>query len=169
MGEVVRSANRVDDKILAMAGTHSPEEISLALGGVVSPAKIAAHTQSLLRSKNWLTATQEDRLITIRLNNMLLDLEERYRNLDLDSVKVRLSILKEIGARLDKRAAATTEDLNKLYGNQGRIMAQAFDLALSYMKGALRDAVDPEKWEELKQEGLRNAQLQLTRLTAEED
>lgn len=169
MGEVARSSNKFDDKVLAMAGTHSPEEISEALGGTVSPAKIAAHTQSLLRSKNWLTATQEDRLITIRLNNMLLDLEDRFRTIDLDSVKVRLAILKEIGARLDKRAAATTEDLNKLYGNQGRIMAQAFDLALSYMKGALREAVDPEKWEELKQEGLRNAQLQLTRHQAEEE
>lgn len=169
MGEVVRSANRVDDKILAMAGTHSPEEISLALGGVVSPAKIAAHTQSLLRSKNWLTAAQEDRLITIRLNNMLLDLEERYRTIDLDSAKVRLSILKEIGARLDKRAAATTEDLNKLYGNQGRIMAQAFDLAMSYIKGALSESIDPERWEEVKGEGLRHAQLELTRHQAEDE
>lgn len=167
MGEVVRAANKVDSKILAMAATHSPEEISIALGGTIKPDKIAAHTQTLLRSKNWLTAAQEDRLLTIRMNNMLIELEARY--LDIDNAKIRLSILKELGNRLDKRAAATQEDLDKLYGNQGRIMAKAFDLALSYMKGALREAVDPEKWEELKQEGLRNAQLQLSRHQAEDD
>jgi hypothetical protein len=170
MGElekVARPANRANDAILSLAASHSPEEISVALGNTVSPATIAAHTQTLLKSKNWLTAIQEDRLITIRLNNLLADLERRAW--DIDNVKVRLSILKEIGNRLDKRTAATDEDLNKLYGNQGRIMGQAFDLALSYMKGALREAVDPEQWEMLKSEGLRNAQLELSRYQAEDE
>lgn len=170
MGEVekvARPANKADDAILSLAASHSPEEISIALGGTIKPETIAAHTQTLLKSKNWLTAIQEDRLITIRLNNLLADLERR--GWDIDNVKVRLSILKEIGNRLDKRTQATDEDLNKLYGNQGRIMAQAFDLALSYMKGALREAVDPEQWETLKQEGLRNAQLELSRYQAEDE
>src|SRR3954471_10594880 len=166
-GRAARPAHRVDDTILSLAASHSPEEISEALAGRVPPATIAAHTQTLLKSKNWLTATQEDRLVTIRLNNMLADLERR--GWDLDSVKVRLSILKEIGNRLDKRTAATDEDLNKLYGNQGRIMAQAFDLALSFMKGALREAVDPERWEEAKAEGLRHAQLELSRYQSEDE
>jgi len=44
---------------------------------------------------------------------------------------LQLKFLKEIAARLDKRAQATQTDLTALYGNQAIIMGQAIELALT--------------------------------------
>ncbi|MDF2506234.1 MAG: hypothetical protein K0Q52_93, partial [Microbacterium sp.] len=38
--------------------------------------------------------------------------------------------------------------------NVGAVLGRVVDMSLSYMKGALRDQVDPEKWDELTQEAL---------------
>ena len=157
----VRKPNPIDDKILRLAGSRSPEEISRALGGTVSPEKVASHLQTLLRQKDWLTATQQDALITYRMQSVLSELEDRF--LDIDHAKVILQYLKALGDRLDKRAAATDHDLTTLYSNQGQIMARAYDIALSYMKGALRDDVDPEKWDTLAQDALTHAQAELAK------
>jgi hypothetical protein len=156
-----RPANKIDDKILQLADNHSPEEISRALGGVISPAKVAAHTQTLLKSKNWLTAAQEDALISYKMKRILLTLEGRF--MDNDNFSARLKLLKEIGGRLDKRETAKDADLNKLYNNQGRIMGQVVDLALTFMKGALRKEIDADQWDALVQEALRNAQAEIAK------
>jgi len=156
-----RPVSQIDDKILQMAGSYSPEEVSAALGGIASPGRIAARTQVLLSSRDWLTATQEDQHVTFKLKRMLSDFEERY--MDLDNATMRLKLLKEIGARLEKRSAATEIDLGKLYGNQGRIMGQAVDNALTYMKGALREKVDPDLWDELVQEAMLSAQSEIAK------
>lgn len=156
-----RSVSPIDDKILQLAATHSPEEISLQLGSVASPGRIAARVQTLLRSRDWLTDTQDDLLVTYRLQRMLMEFENQ--RLDIDNAKMRLSLLKEIGSRLEKRKAATDVDLGRLYGNQGRIMGQAVDNALTYMKGALREKVDPKLWDELVQEALLSAQAEIAK------
>ena len=158
---VARPANKIDDKILQLADSHSPSEISRALNGVISPARVASHTQTLLKSKAWLTAVQEDMLISYKMKQVLIGLEGQY--LDLDHALARVKILKEIGVRLDKRQAATEADLSVLYANQGRIMGQVVDNALTYMKGALREKVDPELWEELVKEAMYSAQAEIAK------
>lgn len=124
---VTRKPNPIDEKILQLAGNHSPEEISAALGGTVSPAKVASHLQVLLKQKDWLTVQQQEQLLMHRLQRILAQLEDQY--LTLDSAKVILQYLKAIGDRWDKRAAATQINLESLYGNQARLMAQAIQLA----------------------------------------
>lgn len=156
--------NPLDVKILALADSHSPEEISERLGGIVRPKTVASRVAHLLKTKNWLTAAQQDQLYTLRMSAILEELEQRY--MDKDMAKLRLNVLKELSARLDKRAAATQVDLNALYGNQGRIMLQAFDVALSYMKGALRDEVDADRWDELRVEAIAHAKSELDKYEA---
>lgn len=158
MSEIeVLPARPLDVKLLQLADSFSPEEIGERLR--LSPSAVAARITELLKMRDWLTAAQEDALITLRMKRILAQLEERY--LDLDNAMMQLRLLKEIGNRLDKRQAATSVDLNTLYDNQGRIMARAFDIALSYMRGALRDEIDPERWDELTDEALQHAEAEL--------
>lgn len=166
MGELkLVAANRVDQMILSHADSSSPEEISKMLGGMISPAKVAAHTQALLKSKDWLTQTQEEQLVLWELRRTLLQLKDRF--MDADMAKVRLAYLKEISARLDKRSGALEVDLNTLYANQGRIMGQAYDIALTFIKGAFREEIDAAKWDEVKGEALRHAQAELAKYEVE--
>lgn len=156
--------SEIDEKILRYAATYSPEEISVKLGGIASPGRIAARVQALLHSRDWLTSTQQDQLITFKLQRILLDFEDRV--LDVDNAKIRISLLKDIGVRLEKRQAATEVDLGRLYANQGAIMGRVFDNALTYMEGALRDKVDPELWAKLKEEALYSAQAEVAKYEA---
>jgi len=149
----------IAQKLLSMADRMSFEEMSNELGGVIKPGAIAAKLSELLKAPDWMSAAQEDRLLTIRLSQILATLEERFQ--DVENMTLQLKLLKELGNRLDKRQAATQLDLNTLYDNQGRIMGRAFDIALTYMRGALRDEIDGERWDELAKEGLEHAQVEL--------
>lgn len=165
-GEIqTRPANMIDEKILQYAGSHSPEEISALLGGVVSPAKVAAHTQTLLKSRDWLTQAQEEQLLYLRLQKALTTLENRY--MDNDNARILLSYFKEVRAALSSRSGANEVNLNALYANQGRLMGRVVDMALSYMKGALREQVDPDLWDRLKEEALLSAQTEIGKYEVE--
>lgn len=157
----------VDETIIRYADSHSPEEISKILGGGISPARIASHTAALLKSKNWLSRAQEEQLILLKMRLTLNELEDQY--LDKDNARLRLQYLKEIAERLDKRSEATEEQLNKLYGNQGRIMARAYDIALGYIAGAFREEIDPKVWADVTRDALLHAQTELAKHQAVEE
>jgi hypothetical protein len=57
--------------------------------------------------------------------------------------------LKDVLDRLEKRQARITADLNTYNASVGQQLGHVVDLALTYMKGALRESVDAEKWDEL--------------------
>jgi hypothetical protein len=158
----------VDDTILRYADSMSPGEISQMLGGVISPATVAARTQTLLQAKDWLTETQEDQLVTLRMKQLVNDLLDSKYAQDYKYMDIRLKALTALGDRLDKRRSATAIDLNTLYGNQGALLGRVVDMALSYMKGALREAVDGEKWDELVREAVVQAQMEIRKHEAVE-
>lgn len=151
MGEV-REANWVDDTILRFADSMSPVEISQKLGGIVSPEAVASYTQRLLEQRDWLTENQEARIIELKLKRILSQLEEQFTS--LDNAKVQTMLLREIGNRLDKRIATRNDDLNTYNQNVGRALAEAVDVYFAYIKGALRDEIDPARWEELSAEAM---------------
>lgn len=165
MAEVALS--QLDDRILSMADSHSAVEISKKLGGVISPTRVASRTKELLETRDWLTEAQQDSLVIMKMRKVLLHLEGQL--LDLDNAKVQLQFLKAIGDRLDKRRAATEVDLNTYHVNVGREMARVYDIALSYMKGALRGDVDPELWDETAREALEHARAELAKSAVDED
>lgn len=162
--EVVLS--KIDQTILRYCDSESAEEISRRLGGVVTPERVAALKEQLLGSKNWVTAAQQDELVLYRLRNILAQLEERY--LDLDSAMVQLRLLKEIGNRLDKRREATQIDLETYDANVAREMTRAYDIALGYMKGALRGEIDPDIWDEVARDALAHAGREVAKKVIEE-
>lgn len=151
----------VDDTILRYADSMSPEEISRLLGGVISPATVAARTQTLLTAKDWLSEAQEDQLVTLRMKQLVNDLLDSKYAQDYKYMDIRLKALTALGDRLDKRRQATTVDLNTLYGNQGAIMARAYDIALSYMRGVFKELIDADLWDETAREALVVAQSEI--------
>lgn len=147
-----RKPSNIDDTILKYADSMSPDEISMSLGGVISPAAVAARTQSLLKAKDWLTEAQEDQLVTLRMKELVYGITSNdYKYLD-----VKLRALIALGDRLDKRKKATEVDLNTLYGNQAVIMGQAIELALQKALKVLREA-HPELQEAEVREALKLA------------
>lgn len=139
--------SKLDEKLLLLAGTHSPEEISREIGGVLSPARVAVQIEKLLKSRDWLSLAQQDALITYKLGRILNNLEAQYQ--DLDAMKAQVQVLRALSDRLDKRNSATQSDLNSYNANVGRQLGHVVDLTLTYMKGALRESVDAEAWDAL--------------------
>jgi len=159
-----RKPSNIDDTILKYADSMSPDEISMSLGGVISPAAVAARTQSLLKAKDWLTEAQEDQLVTLRMKELVYGITSNdYKYLD-----VKLRALIALGDRLDKRKKATEVDLNMLYGNQGALLGRVVDMALSYMRGALREEVDGARWDDLVAEAVTVAQAEIAKHEAVE-
>lgn len=163
----LRPANLIDGRLLQLADSYSPDEISQMLGGTISPAAVAARVQTLLKSQNWLTATQEDQLITLKMKRILIELEEMA--LSVEGASVQLRILQTLGERLEKRRNGNGSDLNVLYGNQGRLMGQVVDDALSYVKGSFRKEIDAAEWDTVIAEALLHAQAKLAKHQAIEE
>lgn len=161
--------SRIDTTILRYCDSESAEEISRRLGGVITPERVAAQKEKLLTSKKWLTAAQEDELVLYRLRAILAKMEEQTGNyLDNDGAMVQLRLLKEIGARLDSRRAATQVDLETYDLNVAREMTRAYELALGYMKGALRADIDPDLWDEVAKDALAHAGREVAKKAIEE-
>jgi hypothetical protein len=144
----------IDDALLEAAVMDlSAEETSARLRGALSPARVMLRWKELLRSNTWLEAAEREQALLRVLQSNLVDLQSA-EGLGADGYKIQLSIIRELFARLDKRQAATQEELNTYNQNVGAVLGRVVDMSLSYMKGALRDQVDPEKWDELTQEAL---------------
>lgn len=152
-------ANAMDHKLLANADRLSANELSKLIGGIIPPERIAAHVKNLLKERDWLTDAELDNLITYKLQRALAKLESQFE--DLDNLKVQLGFIRELGARLDKRRAATTVDLNTLYGNNGRLMAQIFDITLAHMRGQLQDSISLDAWDEAADQALAYAKAEI--------
>jgi len=161
MGTDLSKPGAFDERILSLADHMSPEQISRELGDVVTPARVALRIHELLKAQDWLSLAEQDRLVTYKMRKILTKLEGQY--MDLDSAKVQVKVLQAIGTRLDKRAAATTEDLQTYNANVGRTLGRVVDLALTYMKGALREQVDPELWDSLVMDALEQARREIER------
>mgnify|MGYP003135693562 CR=1 FL=1 len=142
-GDIAKS--KTDERMLLLADSHSPEEISRDLGGLVSPARVASHVKGLLKNRDWLEEAEQDQIVTWKMRRLLRKLEEQYT--DLNNVKVQLQLLKAIGERLDRRAALTEEQKSQLYANQAQIMFDAIRLAFSNALDELQARV-PELTEE---------------------
>lgn len=158
-GEV--ELNWMDNTILRYSTSLSPEDISRKLNGVMSPERVAARAKELLSSANWLTMVEQEQALILRLQSILNDLEEVRTRGDYDNAEIQLRYLKEIGNRFDKRRQANAVDLNTLYGNQAQMMLRAIDKAISYLRGAFREKIDQEAWDEALREGMMHAQEEL--------
>ncbi|UOE45978.1 hypothetical protein [Agromyces larvae] len=154
--------SEIDRQILQLQVSGvTPEEMSRRLRGTVSPARIILRLHELANSGDYLTALQQKRLDILFIREMLGELRSRY--LDVDHAKVILSLIKEVMAQEDKMLATTEHDLNTYNEAIGQQLGRVVDSSLAYMKGALREKVDPELWDSLIVEAMQHAQAEILR------
>lgn len=135
------ASDDINDRILRLADTHSPEEISRELKGLLSPARVRLKLNDLLskNGRSWLDDVQREEILMWRLQKVVAQLE-RNSAVSLDHTKVLVQTLKLVGERLDKRQAANQVDLKALYSNQAQIMYEAIRLAFTDVVETLRQA-----------------------------
>jgi len=150
MAQLNLAKGSVDEQLIAYAVMDlSPEEISGRIGGVLSPARVRLRVNDLLTSGDWLTDAQKERALLSIALRQIGDIQQVAGSGDLEASKVLLVYLKDVLDRLEKRQVRITADLNTYNASVGQQLGHVVDLALTYMKGALRESVDAEKWDEL--------------------
>jgi len=147
----------IDPILLRYGDSRSPAELSILTGGVLTPEECAARLATLLESTDWLTLTQQDALITMKMRRLIAELEDQPRS--TRNAEVLIRALEALGVRLEKRAAAIESDLLRLYGWQGQMMVEAMSTVLGHLRSrvpALAE-IDETEWNTIAEEGLRRA------------
>lgn len=155
-GEVVSSKFgrelSIDDQlIMGAARGMTPEDISREINGILTPARVMVRTRELLKAPDWLTRAQQEQSLLIVLRNRVHQLQ---RESGLDAIKVQAGIIKDLLGQLDKQYERTEADLNSYSQNVGRQLGHVVDLVLTYMRGAMREEIDLEKWDASIEEAL---------------
>lgn len=153
--------SEIDQVIIRYGDTLSPAQIAFKLGGVLTPEQVLSRLHKLTETPDWLSAAQEDQLITLKMRVLVTELGDLP--LTARNAEVILRGLEAIGARLDKRAAATEADLSKLYAFQGTVLLEMTQAALTFMRNLLLTpgaaALTEESWDDHLMGALRDAQL----------
>ena len=154
------SLSEVDQVIVRYADTLSPAQIAHKIKGILTPEQVMARIGQLLEAPDWLTLTQQDMLVTLKLRQLVVELEEQPRSSRNAEILVRA--LEAVGSRLDKRQAATEQDLAKLYAFQGSVMLDAIQKAMEHMKKTLTSTPqEAATWDTALASALRVAQLEV--------
>lgn len=149
----------VDDLLLRYADTESAQAIAFRLKGEYTPEWVAHRITVLLDTPDWLTAAQQDQLITQKMRSVIArmgDLKFTTR-----TAEVLINSLDRLGQRLDKRAAATEADLHKLYAFQGTVLIDSLEEYDQHMRKSLGIAED--QWSKHKETAIRAAAAVIAR------
>lgn len=162
-GEVVSSKFgrelSIDDQlIMGAARDMSPEDISREIGGILTPARVMVRTRELLKSPGWLERAQREQALLIVLRNRVYELQ---KSSELDSIKLQASIIKDLLGQLDKQYSRTENDLSTYNSNVGATIGRVLDIAMSYMKGSLREKIDPKEWDDRLEEAVEMARVEI--------
>lgn len=159
---MLTSLSDIDAVLVRYADTLSPAQISFKINGALSPQQVMTRIGQLLEAPDWLTATQQDQLVTMKMRQLVVELEEMPRT--SRNAEIIIRALEAVGHRLDKRAEATAADLSTLYAFQGSVMLDAIEKALDHMKKALTasSSIDPATWDAALSQGLRIAQMEVS-------
>lgn len=155
--------SEVDAVLIQYGDSLSPAALSYKLDGALTPEQCAARLAQLLDAPDWLTAAQQDQLVTLKMRQLIAKLEEM--TLTARVAEVIVNALKALGERLDRRAAATEKDLRTLYSFQGQVMLDAVNIAMAHMRGIITkgDPIAEEQWDNALESAIRYAQIELTK------
>lgn len=167
--------SELDQALLRYADTLSPKELSAKIDFMLTPEQVAARISQLLEARDWLDRAQQDRLVTLKLRQLIVELEEAPRT--TRNAEVLIRALEALGNRLDRRMEATERDLQRLYAFQGAVMLDAVSAALNAVRTTLTatprkelpalaspPSTDPDadgRWDEITEIALRRAQTEI--------
>jgi hypothetical protein len=152
---------QADEVIIRYADTLSPADISFKLDGLLSPSQVRSRIVTLLETPDWLTAVQQDQLVTMKMRQLIVKLEEM--TLTSRTAEILIRSLEALGNRLDRRYQATETDLHRLYAFQGVAFLDAVEAALDVMKHRLTtgEPITEADWDEALPPAITSAQLSL--------
>lgn len=155
--------SEIDQALIRYADTLSPQAISFKIEGVLSPEQVMSRIAQLADTADWLTAAQQDQIVTMKMRQIIVELEEMPRN--TRNAEVIINALDRLGNRLDKRMETTEKDLSTLYAFQGRAMLDAMEKALAFMRGRLTgsDKLSQKEWDDALESAMHFAQMELSR------
>lgn len=153
---VVKLAD-LDRVLLRYADSRSPAELSLLVNGALTPEECAARISALLEKSDWLSMTQQDALVTLKMRQLISELEDQPRS--TRNAEVLIRALESLGNRLERRSQAIEGDLQRLYAWQGQIMVEALSMIAEHLRRRLPEvgAVEEGAWNEVVEEGIRRA------------
>jgi len=155
--------SEIDQALIRYGDTMSLNALSFKIGGVLTPSQCGARLSQLLDAPDWMTAAQQDQMITMKMRIVIVELEEMTRT--SRNAEIIIRALEALGNRLDKRAQATEKDLSQLYAFQGTILLDAVSSALEHMKTKLTDGakLTADEWDNALESALRFAQMELAK------
>lgn len=161
--------SEIDQALIRYADTLSLNAISFKLGGILTPEQCGARITQLLDAPDFLSAAQQDQLVTMKMRQLIVSLEEM--TLTSRTAEVIIRALEAVGSRLDRRAEATEKDLSTLYAFQGTVLLEAVSIAIGHMRSTLTsgEAVSEKQWDNAMESALRFAQIELSKHEQEEE
>lgn len=153
----------IDDALIRYADTMSLNALSFKIEGALTPEQCGARLAQLLDSPDWLTAVQQDQLVTMKMRRLIVELEDMPRT--TRNAEVLFGGLDKLGARLDKRAAATELELSTLYAFQGMVLLDGVNAAMSHIRGQIAAGSIPKtelEWDRMLENAIRFAQLEIS-------
>lgn len=149
----------VSNELLIRYADLSPNEIAAKTG--FTPTEAAQRVVALLASRDYLTDRLEERLLIIKMQDVISDAKERMENAsDEDYASIANVVMRgfnSIGARFDSRRKLTEIDINEITAAQARLFGRAFDAALNHMIDGLCELypeIDRNEVGKLQREGM---------------
>lgn len=158
----------VDQIIIRYADSMSAQAISYKINGVLTPEQVMARIAFLVEAPDRLTQLQQDQLVTLKMRQIIAELEEMPRT--TRNAEVILQGLERVGNRLDKRQESTERELSTLYAFQGVAFLNAVEVAMAHMRGSLTkgNPIAEEQWDNAKESAIRYAQIELSKYETKE-
>lgn len=153
------SLAEVDAALIRYADTMSLNQLSFKIEGILTPEQCGARLSQLLDAPDWLSQTQQDQLVTMKMRQIIVELEDMPRT--TRNAEIILNGLEKLGARLEKRSAATDAELHTLYAFQGAALLDAVTAIMNYIKEQIEAGA---VWDEhLTAKGMRYAQIEVAK------
>lgn len=155
--------SEVDQVLIRYADTLSLNALSFKLEGVLTPEQCGTRLSQLLDSTDWLTNAQQDQLVTLKMRQLVVNLEQMTLTARVAEVLVRA--LESIGNRLDRRTEATQKDLSTLYAFQGTVLLDAVNIAMAHMRNTVTkgNKLAEKQWDDALESAIRFAQIELAK------
>lgn len=164
----------IDRVLLRYADTRSPAELSLLVQGVFTPEECAARVSSLLEKSDWLSMTQQDALVTLKMRQLISEMEDQPRT--TRNAEVLIRSLEVLGNRLEKRSQAVESDLTRLYQWQGQLFIEAVTMVMEHVQRRVSEIVGIQgseptdsQWNQIVEEGIRRAGVLLANHEVSDD
>lgn len=135
------------DKLLLQnaAQRKSMEEISVAIGGVLSPAECGARVQQILDSRDWLSVLDQKRLI---LEDAAMMVDKLRKQMDQtewvtkDDANTFRQALKDMLEMIDNVSSKDEAQMMRITEAHARVMAQAIRLGYERVLFDLQKTAD---------------------------